>query len=433
MKNFYIKKLGCDKNDVDADVMRGILIESNYNEVKNPKEADFIIVNTCGFIQPAKEESIEAILEAINIESKPKVYVTGCLAERYANDLIEELPEVISFIGVGHFDQIDKIVSSKNPKKIYQDNKNIGQNFKKRKIDNKPYAFVKIADGCNSKCSYCAIPSIKGSFQSRSVKSIVEEVQLLADQGVKEINLVAQNTTAYGLDLKQNVNIVTLLKELLKIEKIQWFRLLYCYPGFIKDELIELMSNEKRIAPYLDIPIQHSHPKILKAMKRGAIKLIKPEWFNMLRQRIDNLTIRTTLIVGFPGETDEEFNHLVDFINEVKFDHLGVFVYSEEENTAASDLNNKVEYKVAVDRMNKIVDEQKFIAYNKKREWLNKKVEVIVEKKLSRSKYEVRSKNNAPAIDAHFYVDSSRLLEIGDVVYVRVNDIDFDAFYGSII
>ncbi len=433
MRNFYIKKLGCDKNDVDADVMRGLLINSNFKEVKNPKRADFVIINTCGFIKPAKEESIDAILEAINLDHNPKVYVTGCLAERYADELINELPEVTSFIGIGHFDQIDKIVSLKNPNKIYNENKNIGNKFLKRKVDNKPYAFVKIADGCNSKCSYCAIPSIKGSFQSRSIKDIVKEVKLLAEQGVKEINLVAQNTTAYGFDLNQKIGIVDLLKELLKIKEIKWFRLLYCYPGFIKEELIELMSNEKRIAPYLDIPIQHSHPKILKSMKRGAISLIKPEWFQMLRNRINDLTLRTTLIVGFPGEGVEEFNHLVNFINEVKFDHLGVFAYSEEENTPAADLVDKIDEEVAIERMNKIVEEQKFIAYNKKRNWLEKEVEVIVKEKLSRSKYEVRSRNNAPSIDAHFYIDSSDELQVGEIIKVKIVEIDFDAFYGRLV
>ncbi|MFP4456511.1 MAG: 30S ribosomal protein S12 methylthiotransferase RimO [Clostridia bacterium] len=433
MNKFYIKKLGCDKNDVDADVMRGLLMKEGFIEIKDPELADFIIVNTCGFIKPAKEESIDAILTALDINESTKVYVTGCLAERYADELIEEMPEVTSFIGIGHFDQIVDIVNKKNPPKIYRNNKNIGKEFLARKIDEKPFAFVKIADGCNSKCSYCAIPSIKGSFQSRSIDSIIQEVKHLADQGVKEINLVAQNTTAYGLDLKPKTNIANLLKELIKIEEIKWFRLLYSYPGFITDELINLIANEEKIVSYLDIPIQHSHPKILQQMKRGAINLIKPEWFDNLRARIPNLSIRTTLIVGFPGETEEEFNHLLHFINEVQFDHLGVFVYSEEDNTPAADLDNKVDYEVAVQRMNIIVEEQKYIAYNQKKKWLNKKVDVIVEKRLSRSKYEIRSEMNAPDIDAHFYIDSAIDLTPGQIVKVVVTDIDFDALYGRVI
>lgn len=433
MKKFYIKKLGCDKNDVDADVMRGLLIKNNYIEVNEPEVVDFIIVNTCGFIQPAKEESIEAILTSLNLNTNADVYVTGCLAERYADELVEELPEVTSFIGIGHFDQIVDIVESKTSKKIYRNTKDIGQNFLSRKVDDKPYAFVKIADGCNSKCSYCAIPNIKGSFQSRQIENIVKEVKYLASQGVKEINLVAQNTTAYGLDLTPKTNIVSLLKKLIKVEEIKWFRLLYSYPGFITDELINLIAKEEKIASYLDIPIQHSDPKILKKMKRGAINLIKPEWFAKLRNKIPNLTIRTTLIVGFPGETEEEFNHLLDFINKVRFDHLGVFVYSEEENTPAALLNKKVENMIAVDRMNKIVEEQKYIAYNQKKRWLDKKIEVIVDENLSRSKYEVRNEMNAPNIDAHFYIDSPTNLITGQIVEIKVQDIDFDAFYGRVI
>jgi len=343
------------------------------------------------------------------------------------------LPEVTSFIGIGHFDQIVDIIESETSQKIYRNTKDIGKNYLSRKVDQKAYAFVKIADGCNSKCSYCAIPNIKGSFQSRPIENIVEEVKHLANLGVKEINLVAQNTTAYGLDLTPKTNTVNLLKELIKIENVKWFRLLYSYPGFITDELIDLIAREEKIASYLDIPIQHSHPKILKKMKRGAINLIKPEWFSNLREKIPNLTIRTTLIVGFPGETEQEFEHLVDFINDVQFDHLGVFAYSEEENTPAALLGNKVDDKVAIERMNKIVEEQKYIAYNQKKRWLDRTFEVIIDEKLSRSKYEVRSEMNAPNIDAHFYIDSSTNLIPGQIVEINVTDIDFDAFYGRII
>lgn len=433
MKTFFIEKLGCDKNDVDADVMRGLLTKSNYQEVEDLELADFIIINTCGFIDIAKEESINAVLNAVNLENNARIFVTGCLAERYADELVKEIPEVVSFIGIGHFDEIVDIISSEKPDKIYRNNKNIGRNFISRKVDTKPYAFVKIADGCNSKCSYCAIPSIKGRLQSREVSKIVEEVSYLAEQGINEINLVAQNTTAYGLDLKNKSNIVNLLKELLKIKKIRWFRLLYCYPGFITEELIELMATEDRIASYLDIPIQHSHPKILKMMNRGAINLITPAWFENLRNRIENLTIRTTIITGFPGETEEEFQHLLKFINTVQFDHLGVFVYSEEENTPAALLDGKISKNVAIARMNEITEEQGYIAYNRKKLLLNKEVDVIIEKQLSNTRYEVRNEFNAPDIDAQFFVESSENLQIGQILRAKITDISFDALFGRII
>jgi ribosomal protein S12 methylthiotransferase len=430
---FYVVKLGCDKNDVDADVMRGLISTAGFQEVEDPEMANIIIVNTCGFIKAAKEESIDAILAATEQSNNVKVYVTGCLAERYADELAEEIPEVVSFIGVGHFEQMAEILQKDAPDKIYKENKNIGHSFTKRKIDNMVSAFVKIADGCNSRCSYCAIPTIKGNYQSRDLSDIISEVRLLASSGVKEINLVAQNTTAYGMDLNTNVTIIDLLKSLLEVEGIEWFRLLYCYPGYISEELIELIAKEDRIASYLDIPIQHAHPEILKAMKRGARQLIKPEWFSSLRERINNLTLRTTLIVGFPGETDEEYEYLKEFINEVKFDHLGVFGYSEEENTDAASLKGKVSQETINERLNELVDEQKYIAYARKKHLVGKVFKVIIEKKLSRTRYEVRSEANAPGIDASFYVESNNDIEIGQVVMVRIDEINFDSLLGSVI
>ncbi len=430
MKNFYITKLGCDKNDVDADVMRGLISTAGYNEVYSPDKASIIIVNTCGFIKAAKEESIDAILTATEYSKSVRVYVTGCLAERYAEELAQEIPEVVSFVGVGHFDQIADILMENEPKKIYRDSKRIGKSFTKRKVDSTPSAFVKIADGCNSKCSYCAIPAIKGNYQSRNLSEIIQEVKILAENGTKEINLVAQNTTAYGMDLAANINIIDLLKSLLEIDGIEWYRLLYCYPGYISSELIDLIAKEDRIASYLDIPIQHAHPHILKAMKRSSRELINADWFNSLRSRIPSLTLRTTLIVGFPGETDEEFQYLKDFINEVKFDHLGVFGYSEEENTDAALLENKVSQEVINERQRELIEEQKYISYTKKKKMLHSQVKVIVSKKLSRTRYEVLSKANAPNIDSAFYIESEQNLEIGEVVDVVITDISFDSLLG---
>ena len=432
----YFVRLGCDKNDVDADIMSGLLLEGGYALTDNPEDADYIIINTCGFINPAKEESIANILEAIEYKQDHpdlKIIVTGCLAERYANDLRLELAEVDAFVGIGSVDDIVKVLQgSKNETKIWRSDGNLSVNFRKRHVNLDQYtAYVKIAEGCDSYCSYCAIPLIRGRYHSRMASDIVAEVRDLVVQGVKEVILVAQNTTAYGSDLPGSVNLVTLVRQLLAIKGVHWYRLLYCYPGYITDDLLQLMASEDRLASYLDIPIQHANQRILKMMKRDAIDKINPEWFAYLRKMVPDLTLRTTVLVGFPGETESEFQDLLAFINHVQFDHLGVFAFSPEEGTLAYQLTDVVEDEVAQERVRIINEEQQFIAHRRRQRFIGQKLFALVEEAVGDGQWQGRGQADAPEIDGYIIMNGEA--EIGQVVEVLITDSDMYISQGRII
>lgn len=435
----HIVKLGCDKNDVDAEIMGGLLLKSNFDITTEAEEADVIIINTCGFINSAKQESIDYILDAIEYKkngSCHKVIVSGCLAQRYANELAKELTEVDAFVGVGDIDKISNIIkdvqNNKNDK-IYCSDPQLSDRFAERIVSQGDVtAYVKIAEGCDSFCSYCVIPMLRGRYQSRTVESILNEVKKLAQSGIKEINLVAQNTTAYGVDLWGEPKLVDLLKRLLEIKEIRWFRLLYCYQDNITNELLHLISSEERIASYLDIPIQHSHPQVLKNMNRNAIDKVNVDWFYDLQRRVPNITLRTTVMVGFPGETDEQFNHLVNFINEVKFNHLGVFCFSAEEGTRAYSMKNQVDTQTSLDRYNAIKDEQLYIALNKKRELLKRQLPILLLEQ-DGDLWLGRGEGDAPEIDNICYVANVVNAKKGDVIIVQIDEIDFDYLKGRML
>ncbi len=435
----YFVRLGCDKNDIDAEIMAGLLSRERYQIVADPVSAEIIIINTCGFINSAKQESIDYILEAISFKNNgkcEKIIVTGCLAQRYAQELAVELAEVDAFVGVGDIDQIASIINGvrhNTADRIYCSDPRLSQSFFAREVRTGDVtAYVKISEGCDSHCSYCVIPQLRGRFRSRPADSIVEEVTRLAEQGVKEINLVAQNTTAYGLDFAGKPQLVELLTELLTIKEIRWYRLLYCYQDNITEELINLIAREDRIASYLDIPIQHSHPVILERMNRTAIDRVSVEWFNKIRQRIPNLTLRTTVMVGFPGEGEAEFTHLLDFINQVRFNHLGVFCFSAEEGTPAYRMPGQVDQRTSRSRSSRIKEEQQIIALQEKKKLLYQRLPIM----LIEQQGEIwlgRGAGDAPEIDGVCQVRDVSGAGKGDIVLVEVEHADFDHIQGRML
>ena len=348
--NVAMISLGCAKNQVDSEVMMKLLKDGKYKTTENPYLADIIIINTCGFIEKAKQESIDTIIEMGQYKNVGKcklLIATGCLSERYKDVLLKEMPELDAVIGTGDYKSIvsviekclkgDKIILYGNQEKISIDKMN-------RLISTKKHtAYLKIAEGCDNRCTYCIIPSLRGRYRSRNCDEILAEAQWLASNGVKELVLIAQDTTVYGKDLYNKLMLPNLLKSIAKIEGIEWIRLLYAYPDEFNDELIEIIAKEEKICKYVDIPIQHASNKILKLMGRNTSKEKINDLITKLRKKIPDITIRTTFIVGFPGEDDNDFEELVDFINQVKFDRMGVFTYSREEDTPAYKLPNQID------------------------------------------------------------------------------------------
>ncbi len=436
-ETFHIIKLGCDKNDVDADVMRGLLMRDGLVEVEDKALADHIIINSCGFITKAKEESINAVLEAVEDYPDAKIHITGCLAERYPQELSRGIPELNSIVGIGHFSDFADIIRQSD-KRIWIGDKSLAPDFTVRAVDYFPYGFIKIADGCNTRCSYCAIPLIKGRAQSRPIGDIVQEAKILTQSGIKEINLVAQNTAAYGADLRPKTSLVDLLEKLLGIPEIALIRLLYCYPGYITDELLDLMAREKRIASYLDIPIQHTEAHLLRKMHRQYPDLITPEYFAHLRKKVPNLILRTTLITGFPGESDEDIANAIKFINRVEFDYLGVFTYSAEENTPAASFPHQIDLEAADERSRLIREEQEYISRRRRWQRVGEELPVTVlnpaeEAVDGQYTYLVSSYLNAPGIDFEFLLISKRMLNNGDVVMAKIAGDQTESWRGELI
>lgn len=397
--------LGCDKNLVDSEFMLGNLKKCGYIITNKENEADVIIINTCGFIEAAKRESIDTILEMAELKRHGKcklLIATGCLAQRYGGELLSEIPELDAVIGTGDFNKIDEIVRRKHQERI-----NLTQNksFLDYDIENRLtvypfFAFVKIAEGCNNCCTYCAIPQIKGAYKSRHIDSIKKEVETLVSRGIREINLVAQDTSNYGIDIYGKPSLTLLLKELEKICDNFWIRILYAYPSNIDDELLETIKNSCKVVKYLDIPLQHINDRILKLMNRPTDSRFIKELIEKIRAYIPDITLRTTFIVGFPTETEEEFNELLDFIRMYEFDRVGAFQYSREENTPAYDLTPQIPQIIKEKRYNKLMMLQKTISRKKNRGLKGKTLEVLAEHFDPSSNIIIgRSQKDAPFVD----------------------------------
>ncbi|RQD67183.1 MAG: 30S ribosomal protein S12 methylthiotransferase RimO [Tindallia sp. MSAO_Bac2] len=429
-KKIYFESLGCSKNLVDAEIMMDLLHKNKYTITDDLEQAEIAVINTCGFIDSAKEESIQHILSTAKYKEKllKKLIVTGCLAERYKDELINEMPEIDALLGTGRYEEIVDLVGES----IYEQNRirtgNIDQlyNEEMSRFRTTPdyMAYVKIADGCDNHCTYCVIPQLRGKYRSREIDAIVKEAESLADSGVKEIVLIAQDTTAYGIDIYNKFMLPELLYKLENIHGIQWIRLLYCYPERITDELIYAMKTCSKVCKYLDIPIQHSEDRILKRMNRAARKDKIIQLVSKLRNEMPGITIRTTLIVGFPGETEEEFNSLKEFVKTMKFDKLGVFDYSQEEGTPAATMAQQIDHNVKIQRKESVMLLQQQISAEIQNGYVGQVKQIIVEESLVESddiiEYIGRTENDAPEIDGSVYFTSRLKLTIGDIVPVRI-------------
>ena len=418
MKKVLLISLGCAKNLVDSERILGILENDDYVIVNKFEECDIVIINTCGFIESSKRESLDTILSFIN--KGKKVVVTGCLVERYKEELEKEIPEVDLYIPIREYDSFNQHFKKVDPDLNYKGV--LGLQDDLRLVSTEPFtAYLLIGDGCDNRCTYCAIPLIRGGYKSRPFESIIKEAKHLVKEGRKELVILQQDTTKYGIDLK-DVNIVTLLKELLKIEGLEYIRLLYLYPDEISDELIDLMGKEKRLTPYFDIPIQHSESHILKRMNRRGDKEFLLNLFKKIRKKVPNAILRTTLLVGFPGEKEEDIDHLIEFIKEVKFDHIGAFTYSKEEGTASFNYPDQVEEEVKQNRLNRVMSEARKISYNQNKKHIGEVMEGLVIG-FDGKDYLLRSYFNAPDdVDGKIYFKSDKSHKMGDIVKVRITN-----------
>jgi len=418
--------LGCAKNLVDSEVMLGILAEKGFVITGNEAEADVIIVNTCGFIGSAKEESINTILDLAKYKEDGNckaLVVTGCLGKKYKDELKDELPEVDAIIGTNEVPQIAEVVEAalKGKSTFKANESEFIYNHELPRVQTTPTysAYVKIADGCDNCCSYCVIPEMRGKFRSRPLESIVKEVEALALRGVKEINLIAQDSTRYGEDLYGHYKLAQLLQELNNIEGIVWIRILYCYPTHFNDELIETMAKTPKVCKYLDLPLQHADNDILRKMNRKGTREDIINLIHKLREFMPDITLRTSFIVGLPGETETKFQELLDFIQDIKFDRVGVFTYSREEGTPAYSME-QVPDNIKEERYHQLMSLQREISLERNRKWLGKKIVVLVEGK-SVEKEELcigRTEGDAPEIDGNIYFTGN--YQPGDFVTVKV-------------
>ena len=422
--------LGCPKNQCDAEIMLAKIAKAGFKLVSEAGLADVVIINTCGFIQSAKEEAIEEIMEAINRKNdgiNKKIIITGCLAQRYQQQMDEEFPEVDAVLGLGkNQDIVEAINSVLLDKRVIAFGNIVSHCISgPRLLTTLPhYAYLRIADGCDNCCSYCAIPMIRGRFRSREIEELVEEAQTLVDGGVRELVLVAQDTTRYGLDIYGKYMLPALLTELCKIEKLKWIRLLYCYPERITPELIQTMKNEEKVLNYIDIPIQHCNAELLKAMNRQGDEQTLWDLIAKLRNELPGLVMRTTVITGFPGETEEQFVELAEFVNNVKFERLGSFAYSAEDGTRAAEFPDQVDPAEREHRAEIINEQQEVRLAEYYDSFVGKQMEVVVEG-YDRyfEMYFGRSYMYAPEIDGMMYFKSPKRLDISDFVQVRVTDV----------
>lgn len=421
--------LGCEKNLVDSEIMSGLIDQHGFTLVDNSEEADVVIVNTCGFIDLAKEESVQTILDMAELKEQGNLkalIVSGCLTQRYKEELMKEISEIDGIVGTGDFHHIHEVVDEalrgKRPIRVG----NPVFNYEKllpRKVTTPRYtAFVKIAEGCDNACTFCSIPMMRGKFRSRSMESIVAEVSQLAEQGVKEISLIAQDSTNYGSDIYDRFMLPELLNRVSEVDGIEWVRLHYAYPGFFTDELIETIADNPKVCKYIDLPLQHSSDRILKRMRRPGRERDARELIQKIRERIPDAAIRTSMIVGFPGETEEEFEHLCQFVQEMKFDRLGVFTYSKEDGTPASRLPEQdfLPEEVKEERANILMEIQREVSKEQISRFVGQVLDVLIERYDGRNDvYIGRSQYDAPEVDGEVYV-SNFPAQIGQIHKVRI-------------
>ncbi len=419
-------------------MMYSLLDKNKYQMVNEPSQADILIVNTCGFIDAAKEESIDTILESVEYKNEgrcKKVLLSGCLAQRYPEELIKEIPEIDGIIGTGNIDYINELLDRSLAGDLFIKTDNLNsayiEGIRKEEVNRTEY--VKISEGCNNNCSYCIIPSLRGKNRSRKIEDIYSEVEYLVSKGAREIILIAQNTTDYGIDLYSKYSLAKLIKEISKIEDLKWIRVLYLYPDHFTEELIEEFKNNDKLVNYVDMPLQHISDDVLKRMNRKTSKEHIIKTLKNLRKSVPDIVIRTTFIVGFPGESDDDFNQLVDFIEDIKFDKLGVFEYSKEEGTRAASLDEQISDSIKEERKNEIMAIQSEISAEILSKKIGKRLEVLIEEEVDEENYVGRTYMDSPEIDGVTYVHSAKNLEIGSFVQVDVVDsLDYD-LVGEII
>ena len=429
--------LGCDKNLMDSEIMLGLINEQGYTITPLEEEAEIIIVNSCGFKMDANEEGIENILRVADYKNTGKckgLILAGCMAQRYREEIFASLPEVDGIVGTGDFEGIVNVIKKildgeKQVKLITDNNKKLNEsNSLKRVVTTTGgFAYLKIAEGCDKRCTYCTIPSIRGDFRSRTMESLIEEAKLLAKQDVKEIILVAQDSSLYGTDLYNGKKMLpTLLKKLSEIKEIEWIRILYCYPEHIDQDLIDEMASNPKVCNYIDMPIQHADDKILKLMGRRSTREKLENVIKKLREKMPDICIRTTFIVGFPNETETEFKNLLDFTKKMKFDRLGVFTYSREEGTPAYNMDNQVDEDIKIERQQAILELQKDISSEKCKQFIGKTLKVIVEGKIEDEEnvYCGRSFRDCYEIDGFVFFNGLENEEIlaGDFYNIKITD-----------
>jgi ribosomal protein S12 methylthiotransferase len=424
---FGVISLGCDKNRIDSETIIGRM-HKTYELVNNPREAEIILVNTCGFIESSKQESINVILEMAEYKRKYKckvLIVTGCLSQRYKEELLELMPEIDIMLGVNNYDKLLESIDAffeENSKTVYCDYSDNTLNEGDRVLTTgKATAYLRIGEGCDNFCTYCVIPKIRGKYRSRKIEDIVKEAETLAKQGVVEFILVAQDTTMYGIDIYGEKNLPTLIRELSKIEGVKWIRLLYCYPEEITDELIEEVANNDKVCKYIDMPIQHISNNVLKRMNRRGRKEQIIENIAKMRESISELCLRTSIIVGFPGESQEDFMELKTFVKDTKFDKLGVFKYSQEEGTSAATMNNQITEETKENRERELMLLQQEISQSINESKVGKIYEVLIED-YKDNMYIGRSYEMAPSIDGNIYFKSEKLLEIGQILEIKITE-----------
>ena len=429
MKILFVS-LGCDKNLVDTEMMLGKLLQKGYEFTNDETEADIVVVNTCCFIGDAKEESIHVLLEMAELKNNGSIKLlvaAGCLAQRYKEEIQQEIPEVDVIIGTTAIDSIDEAVEEAlkgNGKNHYEDlNARPLTGVKRVMTTGGHFAYLKIAEGCNKHCTYCIIPKVRGNFRSVPMENLVEEAKELADKGVKELILVAQETTLYGMDLYERKALPELLHRLAEIPGIFWIRILYCYPEEITEELIQTIKEEPKVCHYLDIPIQHASDRVLKRMGRRTNQEQLRSMICRLREEIPDICLRTTLISGFPGETEEDHGELIDFVDDCEFDRLGVFTYSQEEDTPAALMPDQIEEEVKLERQRELMELQQFIAFEKAEEMIGRVLVVMVEGKIADDDvYVARTYRDAPNVDGYLFINTNANLMTGDLVKVLVTD-----------
>ena len=426
--NILFISLGCDKNLVDSEVMLGLLDAKGYQIVDDETQADIIVINTCCFVHDAKEESIQTILEMAEYKTEGRLkalIVTGCLAQRYRQEIIDEIPEVDAVLGTTAYDKIVEAVEEALAGVGHVELENVNAlplvDTKRLVTTGGHYAYMKIAEGCDKHCTYCIIPKLRGNYRSVPMERLIQEAKDLAEQGVKELILVAQETTLYGKDIYGEKSLHKLLRELCKVDGIRWIRILYCYPEEIDDNLIQVMKEEKKLCHYLDLPIQHANDEILKRMGRRTSKAQLEEIIGKLKLEIPDITLRTTLITGFPGETEEQHEELKAFVDEMEFDRLGVFTYSPEEDTPAAEMPDQIPEEVKEDRQAEIMELQQEIAFAQAEDMIGEEVLVMIEGKVAdENAYVGRTYKDAPGVDGLIFINTDEELMSGDFARVKV-------------